>query len=114
MLPKKERLGRKDIELFFREKTRFYKGKLITLKIRKRSSNGIRWAFIISSTIKKNAVARNKVRRRMNEIAQILKESIHDGFDLVFLIKLNTKRPTSFLTLKDDMIHVLKLCGALS
>ena len=114
MLPKKERLGRKDIELFFREKTKTYKGSVLLLKIKKRTtSKDVRWAFAISSAIKKNAVARNKTRRRMNEIAENLKESIQGGLDMVFLIKLNTKRPPSFKTLKDDMIHILKSCGVL-
>lgn len=114
MLPKKERLGRKDIELFFREKTKTYRGSVLLLKIKKRTTKkDVRWAFAISSAIKKNAVARNKTRRRMNEIAENLKGSIPAGLDMVFLIKLNTKQPPSFKTLKDDMIHILKSCGAL-
>lgn len=114
MLPKNERLSRKDIELFFREKTSFYKGKILALKIIRKKHNGIRWAFAISSGIKKNAVARNKTRRRMNEIAQILKGSAQKGVDMVFLIKLNTKQSPSFKVLKDDMIQILKSCGVLS
>lgn len=113
MLPKQERLGRKEIELFFREKTNSHKGRILLLKIKKRKNKNVRWAFTISSGIKKNAVARNKTCRRMNEIAKNLKGSIQEGFDIVFLIKLNTKQSPSFKILKDDMIHMLKSCGAL-
>ena len=113
MLKKQDRLGRKDIELFFREKTGFYNGKILSLKIKKRKDNKIHWAFAISSGIKKNTVARNLTRRRMNEIARDMNGYIQYGIDIVFLIKLNTKQPPSFHVLKDDMIHILKSCGAL-
>ncbi len=113
MLSKQHRLDRKNLELFFRGKTSFYNGKNIILRIGRTKNKKVRWAFIVSSSIKKNAVARNKVRRRMNEIARELHNSINNEFDLVFLIKLNTKQSISFKTIKNDIIQILKSCGVL-
>ncbi len=114
MLPKQSRLNRKDLEVFFRGKTRFYKGSMLNLKIHKSANSKVQWAFVVSSDIKKNAVARNKTRRRMNDIAFKLQSSIIGGWDLVFMLRLQKKQPPSFKVLQDDMIQTLKQCGALS
>jgi ribonuclease P protein component len=113
MLPKQERLGRKDIKILFGERTSFYKGKILSLKIKKRRDKNIRWAFSVSSTIKKNAPARNKTRRRLSESACVLGSLITQGADMFFMTKLTTKHPPSYKALKDDMIYILKSCGVL-
>lgn len=114
MLPKELRLGRKDLEEFFREKNRFYKGNMIDCRVHKSKKNHVRWAFVVSSDVKKNAVARNKARRRMNDVASRLQKTIIGGWVFVFLLRLHNKQSPSFGVLQDDMIQILKQCGALS
>ena len=113
MLSKQSRLDRKKIESFFNSQYKTYKGKILTLKFRKNNSKKNNWAFIVSSSIKKNAVSRNKVRRRMSNIAENIQNTTNNGFDFVFITRLNTKIAPSFKILRDDMIQLLKLCGVL-
>ncbi len=115
MLPKQSRLDTKALASFFRERSSFYKGALVTLRVRKTKNHSNRWAFLVSSTIKKNAVARNTTKRRMREIARALTPKVTtQGLDIVFLLKINSKRPPSFRALQDDMIQTLNQWGILS
>jgi len=107
-------MDKKELGIFFKEKSRFFRGNLISLKISKNSLDQLKWAFVVSSAIKKNAVARNTVRRRMNEVAQEINPSIFKKFNIVVIFRLNDKKPPSFRALKDDMIRTLAICGALS
>ncbi len=72
-----------------------------------------KWAFVVSSSIKKNAVARNLTRRRMAEAADSLRDEIKKNHHFVFFFKLTGKKPPSYQKLKSDMIKTLSLCGAL-
>lgn len=114
MLKKHDRLSAKELKSFFSQKTRSYHGTVLMMRVHKRQDKLARWAFVVSNTIKKNAVARNSVRRRMGSIAEKLQKHIVGGWDIVFFIKLVKKQSPSSQVLQDDMIKVLTLCGALS
>ncbi|MEK7559730.1 MAG: ribonuclease P protein component [Patescibacteria group bacterium] len=106
-------MTKQDIERFFSAKFKTYRAQNIILRISKNRLNTLRTAFIVSSAVKKNAVARNKTRRRMNEILKFLLPNIKSGYDLVFSYKLENKKPPSFKDLKNGIIELLTLCGAL-
>lgn len=113
MLKKSQRLGKRDIEKFFKGKFKVFKSGEILLRAKRGDEKVLKFAFIISSSIKRNAVARNLTRRRMSEIAKELAPKISGGLELVFSFKLLQKRAPSFSSLKSDMINLLSTCGAL-
>jgi len=113
MLKKSQRLAKKDIERFFAGRFKNYKLNNILLRVARNESGAPKFAFIVSSSIKRNAVARNLLRRRMSEISKELSPGINKGLDLVFSFKLLQKKAVPFKQLKDDMIKLLSLCGAL-
>src|SRR3989344_9595611 len=104
MLPKQFRLDTKALDVFFHQKSTFYKGTVLNLRMRKNNSPHNRWAFLVSSSIKKNAASRNLTKRRMREASKKIQSSTKEGHDLVFLLKLNKKQAPSFLVLEHDMI----------
>lgn len=52
----------------------------------KNGSDQNRFGFIISQKVSKKAVVRNKIRRRLAEIAKINLNKSYVGFDFVFII----------------------------
>lgn len=115
MLAKRFLLTKKDIGAFFRSKTRLCAGFAIHLRFR-HNANSItttRWAFVVSSKVRKNAVARNTTRRRMAEIARHIQQNVAPGFDLVFFVSLRDKKALSTKQLYKDIIQTLQRCGAL-
>lgn len=113
MLAKKFLLTKKDIGVFFRSPTRLCAGSAVRLRFRRSGHFIARWAFVVSSKVRKNAVARNTTRRRMAEIARHLQPIIARGFDLVFFASLQDKKALSTKKLRNDMIQTLQRCGAL-
>lgn len=113
MLKKSQRLGKRDIENFFKNRFKSYRLRGIVLRVSKNESKIPRFAFIVSSSIKRNAVARNLTRRRMAEITQELSPKINNNLDMVFSFKLSGKKSPSFISLKNDIIELLSLCGIL-
>ena len=112
MLKKQLRLGKKELEGFFNNRSRSFPGDLLRLKVSPRDGKS-KWAFVVSSSVKKNAVARNLTRRRMAETATTFQDKITKNYNLVFFFKLESKKAPSFKKIKDDMIKTLSLCGAL-
>jgi|SRR3989344_4074772 len=109
MLKKSQRLTKKDIERFFSGKFKSCKLGDILLRVGKNENSAPRFAFIVSSSVKRNAVARNLTRRRMSEISKELSPKINNGLDLVFSFKLLSKKAPSFGVLKEDMEKLLEL-----
>ena len=112
MLKKNLRLSKKDLEKFFKQRSRSFFGDFLRLRALLVIST-TKWAFVVSSSITKNAVARNLTRRRMAEIAQSFDGKLKKDYHLVFFLKLISKKAPSFIELKNDMIKTLSLCGAL-
>ncbi len=85
MLPKKNRLkNKKDFERVFKQGKGF-KDAFLFLKIRKNNLKESRFGFIVSSKISKKAVLRNKVKRRLREIAKERLPEIKSGIDGVLI-----------------------------
>ena len=104
-------MTKKEIKRFFAGRFKTYKTQKTTLRVQKNNLNAARSAFIVSSAVKKNAAARNKIRRRMSEIVRTT--DLSPGHDFIFSIKLEDKKPYSFKFIKEEIEKLLKLCGAL-
>lgn len=126
MLAKKFLLTKKDIKAFSRSKTRLCAGSVVCLRFRRYLTANTehrsvrygelpitRWAFVVSSKIRKNAIARNITRRRMAEIARYLQPKIIPGLELVFFISLQDKKALSTKRLRNDIIQIFQQCGVL-
>ena len=93
MLPRVNRLNKKtEIERVFKEGKKFKEDFLI-LKLAKNSLNRARFAFIVSQKVSKKATIRNKIKRRLRELAQSKLKKVKKGVDaaLVALPGLETK-----------------------
>jgi|SRR3989344_394829 len=107
------KLSKKDLKEFFGKRPRVFHGNLLLLRVCPQNLGFSRTAFIISSSVKRNAPARNLTRRRISEVVRLILPEIKKGLDLVFSHKLENKKAPSFKVLKDDILKLLSLCGAL-
>jgi len=107
MLRSKFRISRSDLESFFKGKSFFAKGNIVSLRFKKDSKDYTRWAFVVTSAKKRTAVSRNTARRRMSEITMEIQDRTQAGLDIVFFLKLPDKNVPSYKSLKDDIIHLL-------
>ena len=87
MLPLQHRL-RHDRDI----KTLFAAGKSVFdaccgLKFRKNGQPESRFAVVVGSKVSKNAVARNRIRRRYREIVQKHLASLAPGYDVMLLVR---------------------------
>ncbi|MDG2339741.1 MAG: ribonuclease P protein component [Paracoccaceae bacterium] len=84
----------------------------LTLQARKRrddeSATGIRVGFTCSKKVG-NAVARNRAKRRLREIARlVLTSQGYDGWDYVLIGRKDTTAARDFQKLQSDLIYALK------
>lgn len=115
MLKKIYRLKRKEIELFFGSKSRYARGKLVSVKYRRTTNKISRFAFVVSSPKKRFAAKRNLLRRRLSEIVRRkLGEiptgpdgTVGAGWDIVFFLKPKGPQIPTFRELKEDIEYVL-------
>lgn len=94
MLDASHRL-RKDSDI----KTLFAKGKSVFdsacgLKYRANGLPASRVAVVAGHTVSKNAVVRNRVRRRLREIMRARLPKIKPGFDIVLIVRVPAIRKT--------------------
>lgn len=107
------KLSKKDLKEFFNKHPRIFRGNLLLLRVVPQNQDFSRVAFIISSAVRRNAPARNLTRRRMSEITRSILPEVKKRLDLVFSYKLENKKAPSFRNLKNDILKLLSLCGAL-
>jgi ribonuclease P protein component len=62
-----------------------------TLKIIKNTFPYNRYGFVVSKNVSKNAVERNKMKRRFRACVENQKEQIIQGHDILFLLKNQIK-----------------------
>ncbi|KKR03914.1 MAG: Ribonuclease P protein component [Parcubacteria group bacterium GW2011_GWF2_39_13b] len=110
MLPIKYRLTKeKDFERAYK-KGRNFGEKFIVCKAARNGLDFSRFGFVIGLKIEKRAVARNKLRRQLQEIARTAMGSIKKGFDIVVFPKKEAKA-RDYEELKQAFLAALKKAG---
>jgi ribonuclease P protein component len=85
MLPKINRIKKKnDFGIIFK-KGASLRNNLFILKFLKNGLEQNRFGFVVSQKVSKKAVIRNRIRRRLTEAVKAKKEKIKNGMDLVFI-----------------------------
>lgn len=84
MLPKKNRLKKKDFEKVFKT-GRGLKEDFLFLKTVKNNLKESRFGFIIPQKISKKAALRNKIKRRLRELVRIKLPKIKKGVDVILV-----------------------------
>jgi len=110
MLPKIYRLKKdNDFKKVF-QKGKLTRGKFMDLRFVANNLNFNRFGFLVGLKISKKAVERNKIKRRLTELAgQIFKQkrSIKFGYDVVVLAKPSILA-ASFNLIKNDFENLIK------
>ena len=107
MLPKKNRLiKKKDFEKILK-RGKSFKEDFLVLKIKKNKSEEVRFGFIVSKKVSKKAVLRNKIKRRLREVAKIKMKEIKKGIDIV-LIALSGIKTKDFWEIKEAIEKLFK------
>ncbi|TAK04161.1 ribonuclease P protein component [Patescibacteria group bacterium] len=87
MLPAQNRLRHeKDIKALFSEGKGVFDA-LCGLKYRKNGLGSSRFAVVVGTKVSKNAVDRNRVRRRIRSVLEARLALIKPGFDVAFLTR---------------------------
>ncbi|MBU4480784.1 ribonuclease P protein component [Patescibacteria group bacterium] len=85
MLLRKNRLKRKrDFDVVFK-KGKGFKNGFLFLKIVENKLGISRFGFIVGKKLSKKATIRNKVRRRIAELARLRQKNLKPGIDVVFV-----------------------------
>ena len=88
-----------------------YWNRNLILYVKKNGSNETRVGYTITKKIG-NAVTRNKLRRRINEIYRLKFYNIKEGYDLIFIAKKSIK-DISYNELEGSMIHIMSIAKLL-
>ena len=84
-------------------KGKYYGGRLLGIYILKNYSKKNRIGIAASKKLG-NSVLRNKTKRLIRENYRLINKDIVSGYDIVFIIKKNTKKESiNFYNIKDDL-----------
>lgn len=110
MLPNANRLRKtKEIEqVFARGKT--YRGSLLLLKLTASGLADVRFCFIVSGKVSKKAVVRNKVKRRLREIAGEIIPLMAQGYDII-VVASPPAAAKDFESLRRDFAGIMAKTG---
>lgn len=113
MLPKNNRLRKqKDIDAVF-SKSGTAKDGYLTMKASRNSLDAIRFCFIVSHRVSKNAVGRNKIKRRLREISRSYLIDLVRGYDLLVIASPGAVK-LDFLETKNSMGRLFRRLGLMA
>jgi ribonuclease P protein component len=108
MLPKDNRIKKKnDFELIF-NKGRTFKNSFFILKVLSNDLKINRFAFVISKKVSKKAVERNKIRRRIVSFLEANLHNFKEGLDVIFIVLPQAKNK-SFAQIKEATENITKI-----
>lgn len=85
MLPKKNRLVKKeDYEKVWKYGKSLFE-KIVSLRAQKNNLNISRFGFIVGLKVSKKAVKRNRIRRQLQEIIRLKIKTIKPGYDILIV-----------------------------
>ena len=82
-------------------------GRFVFLKTKKTENKNCRLCFVVGSRVSKNAVERNKAKRRIREIVRGIYLSLMPGYDIVIVAKKEILGK-KYAEIKDEIIKTLK------
>jgi len=86
-LPAKNRLSKKlDFDTVFKG-GRTVKGSFLFIRVIENGRQMSRFGFVISSKVFRQAVVRNKVRRKLSEVLRLNLGKIRAGYDVIIVVK---------------------------
>lgn len=107
MLEQKNRITKKkDFDRIFKDGVGFKDG-FLALKIIKGTTGASRFAFVVSQKVSKKATVRNKIRRRLREVARPLIGKIKNKVDGVF-VALPGLEKKDFTETKENLERIIK------
>jgi ribonuclease P protein component len=90
MLPHTHRLPSPEIPRVMKEGRRIAGKEAILIYLKSPGKqSAARFGFIVSAKVDKRATGRNRTRRLLSESVRLLLNSIHTGYDCVFIAKMN-------------------------
>ena len=108
MLPSENRLKQKsDFERVKRKGTLFNKGPVGLAVYKRGDSKATRVGIVVSLKVSKKAVERNKIKRRLRDIARNTTPFLHTGYDYIFITKKNIAQ-APFTAVKESVIRALQ------
>ena len=108
---KKYRLRKKKEFDYTYKRGRSYANACLVLVYRKTGQGVSRVGFSVSKKFG-NAVARNKIKRRLKEIYRKRIDRIKTGYDLIFIVRIGARK-ADFLRLEDQLERLLKRAALL-
>jgi ribonuclease P protein component len=110
---KRERLIKtKDFRKVYRD-GRSYKAGFVILRLLPNTASINRVGFSISARSIKRAFRRNRIKRLFREAYRRNKNILKNGFDIVFVIRRDTKEDFSFLDAQQVFLDLSKQAGLL-
>ena len=107
MLPLKNRLkNKKDFDAVFK-KGKKAEGAFLFLKAIKNNLNESRFGFVVSQKVNKKAVARNRIKRKLREIAKTERIVVKEPRDIVVLVKKDISQK-KIQEIKPELVRLLE------
>ncbi len=110
MLPKINRLRKKkEIDRVF-AKGKGLREDYLSLRAAQNGLDSTRFCFIVSHRVSKDAVGRNKIKRRLREISRSLMSRLKTGYDIVIISSPGLK-DRDFWEIKDNLETLFSRAG---
>lgn len=105
MLPSGSRLLKnKEFQSVFK-KGKFFKSKVLSLRVLKNNLDKNRFGFVVSNKISKKSVERHKIKRRLIGIVKLILPKLEKGFDFVIITFQGIKEKT-YKEIKKEMFFI--------
>ena len=113
MLPKRRRIARKEFPNILKFGKRYNSEHLLLTIIKTEQTSPSKFSFSVSKKVLKNAVDRNKYRRRGYSIIRQLLKGVHQSFLCFFSFKRGSG-DVKFRTLEKEITKLLSLAFVIS
>lgn len=110
MLPKANRLKKKNDFKAVMEKGKGFKEDFLYLKTAKNGLKTSRFGFVVSKKFSSKAVLRNNIRRKLREIVRIKVDNIKKGLDVVIIVRPGLEI-SDFWDIENKMNNLFKKAG---
>ena len=115
MLKRENRLAaRRDFDTLFKRGRATF-GANFVVKAARRPGEGVcRVAFVVGTKVSKDAVVRNRLRRRMREVVRLVFAGMSPGFDVMVSAKGVAAGRLEYAAVADEVLALLRKAGVLA